>query len=77
MEGEAWIALAVRARMAFWDFLVPKARPRVERAERVFGASSSSSWLLAMAAERSVLRMTSFRAGTNWSWPVEGSYTPI
>jgi hypothetical protein len=34
LEGEAWIALAVRARMAFWDFLVLKARPSVERAER-------------------------------------------
>ena len=34
LEGEAWIALAVRDRMAFWDFFVPKARPRLLRAER-------------------------------------------
>ena len=33
LEGEGWIALAVRARMAFCDFLVPKARPNSERAE--------------------------------------------
>ena len=37
MEGEAWIALAVRDRMAFWDFFVPKARPRLLRAERYCG----------------------------------------
>ena len=37
LEGEDWIALAVRARMAFWDFFVPKARPNSERAERVCG----------------------------------------
>jgi len=35
-EGDGWIALAVKARMAFWDFFVPKARPRFERAERFF-----------------------------------------
>ena len=28
------MAFSVRARMAFWDFLVPKARPREVRAER-------------------------------------------
>lgn len=27
------MAFSVRARMAFWDFLVPKARPRVVRVE--------------------------------------------
>ena len=37
LEGEVWIALAVRARMAFWDFFVPKARPNSERAERACG----------------------------------------
>ena len=37
LEGEAWIALAVRDRMAFWDFFVPKARPRLLRAERYCG----------------------------------------
>ena len=37
LEGEGWIALAVRARMAFWDFFVPKARPNSERAESVCG----------------------------------------
>ena len=36
LEGEAWIALAVRERMAFWDFFVPKARPRLLRAERYY-----------------------------------------
>lgn len=34
LEGEALIALAVRDLMAFWDFFVPKARPRLLRAER-------------------------------------------
>ena len=31
--GEAWMAFSVRERIAFWDFLVPKARPRAVRAE--------------------------------------------
>lgn len=33
-EGDGCMALVVSARMAFWDFLVPKARPRFERADR-------------------------------------------
>ena len=38
LEGDAWIAFAVRDRMAFWDFFVPKARPRLLRAERYCSA---------------------------------------
>ena len=34
--GEAWMAFSVSKRMAFWDFLVPKARPRAVRAETFF-----------------------------------------
>ena len=34
LDGDAWIALAVTARMAFCAFFVPKARPRLLRAER-------------------------------------------
>jgi len=33
LVGEAWMAFSVIERMAFWDFLVPKVRPRVERAD--------------------------------------------
>lgn len=35
------IAFAVRDRMAFWDFFVPKARPRLLRAERYCGIDKS------------------------------------
>jgi len=38
-EGE--MAFSVRARMALRDFLVPKVRPRVERAERVCWCSAT------------------------------------
>ena len=32
LAGEDAIAFSVRSRIAFWDFLVPKARPKAERA---------------------------------------------
>ena len=34
LVGSEVMAFSVRARIAFWDFLVPKARPRFVRAER-------------------------------------------
>ena len=42
LEGEGVMAFSVRARMAFWDFLVPKVSPRVERAERFYLSLASN-----------------------------------
>ncbi len=36
-EGVDWITFVVSAWIAFWDFLVPKVRPRVFLAERTWG----------------------------------------
>lgn len=45
------MAFSVRARMAFWDFLVPKARPRVVRAERRCVGGRLVDWLWGVARE--------------------------
>ena len=71
LEGER--AFSVRERIAFWDFLVPNARPRALRAAFLLWLLAAAETGVWVAVERGVERTVRVFEGMSWRVEDEGS----